>query len=361
MQIHLKVKELYIGHELQLFLEFLAMDEERQEVPGMHSGAPLLAEDTLTTGSERDPATPTFRLTLQRLEICSAGRQDPASQSAHCLDLYQIIWVTTGAGVHLIDGEVYPVSDGTMFFVAPGQMHSWDTEAMRNHLRGYVIRFDADFVNVSILTERTAPWFARLYRPMATPVLSLEANQSKVLLDIVAKLEEEYCSQARGRLGALQAYFQVLLIQLDRFRSGSRPHDAPAPSALADKFRSLVDRHLGQGLCTADYARRLQVTESRLSDVIKRVTGMTPRQLLQERILLEAKRLLTQTEAGVSDIASGLGFDDPAYFCRFFRKGTNRSPTEFRGAWLEALGGRCARRRGWEDGRKSPNDVAVSS
>ena len=86
-----------------------------------------------------------------------------------------------------------------------------------------------------------------------------------------------------------------------------------------------------------DYSLLLHVTESRLTSVTKRITGITAGQFVQERSLLEAKRLLIHSGATVSQIAFQLGFDDPAYFSRFFKKGAGRSPKEFKAAFEEAL------------------------
>jgi AraC family transcriptional activator of pobA len=81
---------------------------------------------------------------------------------------------------------------------------------------------------------------------------------------------------------------------------------------------------------TAVYARLLKVTERALNEATRQALGYTAAQLIRERVMLEAKRLLLHSEISVAEIADRLGFDDPAYFSRCFKKHTSRSPIDFR-------------------------------
>jgi AraC family transcriptional activator of pobA len=252
----------------------------------------------------------------------------------HRHSFYQIVWMTDGAGAHVIDSQIFSIKAGAIFFLSPGRVHAWDLRG--GH--GYVFNFNADFVYASLQLEDAGEWFSRLHQPEDVPVLYVDSHQSAVLLDIVGKLEHEYQGNASGRISALQAYFQLLLIQLDRYRSVSRAHPILNRSAaLVQKFRLLIDQNFCRRLSVHDYSLLLNVTECHLSDVTKRVTGMTAGQLVQERTLLEAKRLLIHNGASISEIALQLGFDDPAYFSRFFKKCAGQSPKEFQLEFEKAL------------------------
>lgn len=107
---------------------------------------------------------------------------------------------------------------------------------------------------------------------------------------------------------------------------------APAAgrSGVAEEFVRLTDRTDPRLPTVSAYAARLGVTPGHLTDVVKAATGRTPSQLLREAKAKEAKRLLAGTDLTVRQVARRVGFADPAYFCRFFRRETGVSPGEFR-------------------------------
>lgn len=256
----------------------------------------------------------------------------------HRHSFYQIVWIIDGAGAHVIDSHIFAIKAGAIFFLSPGRVHAWDLGEPGRGGHGYVFNFNADFVYASLQLEDAGEWFSRLHEPKEAPVLYVDSHQSAVLLDIVSKLAYEYQGNAPGRITALQAYFQLLLIQLDRYRALSRPHRVMNRSAaLVQEFRLLVDQNFCRRLSLREYSLLLGITESHLSDITRRVTGLTAGQLVQERTVIEAKRLLIHSAASISEIASHLGFDDPAYFTRLFKKRAGQSPSEFQAAFEEGF------------------------
>ena len=101
-------------------------------------------------------------------------------------------------------------------------------------------------------------------------------------------------------------------------------------AALVARFREKVESHLRMGLSIAQYAKALSVTPARLRAACLEVTGKPPARVLEDRLLLEAKRNLTYTNMTVAETAYYLGFADPAYFSRFFSKHAGESPATFR-------------------------------
>jgi AraC-like DNA-binding protein len=123
----------------------------------------------------------------------------------------------------------------------------------------------------------------------------------------------------------------MLLTRLRRLQPERTAAEAtPRHYGLARRFKLLVEQHYLEAMPVRDFAAALRVTERRLNEAVRQATGKTASALIQERILLEAKRLLTQSELGVSEVCYRLNFDDPAYFSRFFRKHTACSPLEFK-------------------------------
>jgi AraC family transcriptional activator of pobA len=124
----------------------------------------------------------------------------------------------------------------------------------------------------------------------------------------------------------------VLVSAVRALHEPSEPTSAAtsARAALVARFREKVESHLRTGLSIAQYAKALSVTPARLRAACLEVTGKPPARVLEERLLLEAKRNLTYTNMTVAETGYYLGFSDPAYFSRFFSKHAGESPAVFR-------------------------------
>jgi AraC-like DNA-binding protein len=92
----------------------------------------------------------------------------------------------------------------------------------------------------------------------------------------------------------------------------------------------LVETHYLRFGTIGQYAEALGVSERQLNDAVKRTVARTASQVVQERVVLEAKRWLSNTETGIAEIAFRLNIEDPAYFARFFKKQTGLTPGDFR-------------------------------
>jgi AraC-like DNA-binding protein len=119
----------------------------------------------------------------------------------------------------------------------------------------------------------------------------------------------------------------------------TKPKGFPATeggqSRIGREFRLAVERHFRTITSVSDYAKTLHVTADHLGAVVREETGRPPGDIIRERLLLEAKRLLVHTSMNVSEIAYALNFEDPAYFSRFFRRLTEKAPGNFREEFSE--------------------------
>jgi AraC-like DNA-binding protein len=129
----------------------------------------------------------------------------------------------------------------------------------------------------------------------------------------------------------LQAYLHILLVHIQRLAMALHP-DPPltASVAIVREFRRLVSLHSATERSIRVYAQEIGITTSHLCDTVKAVTGFTPGQILRQTVVLEAKRLLANTDLTVAEIGYRLNFKDPAYFGRFFRREAHTSPSAFR-------------------------------
>jgi AraC family transcriptional regulator, transcriptional activator of pobA len=195
---------------------------------------------------------------------------------------------------------------------------------------GYVVTL-ADTLLRDLARDETA--FTRLFQAPACASLAADPAHTQELADTVPRLRRELVWKAPASSTAAAARLMTLLVSA--VRALHEPADltsaaTSARAALVARFREKVESHLRTGLSVAQYAKALSVTPARLRAACLEITGKPPARVLEERLLLEAKRNLTYTDMTVAETAYYLGFTDPAYFSRFFSRHAGESPASFR-------------------------------
>ncbi len=131
----------------------------------------------------------------------------------------------------------------------------------------------------------------------------------------------------------VEAQLKLLLALIARLRAahGFAARSQSPDAGLVRRFRHLVELHFRRHMPMADYAKALGISEDRLHAIASRMAGVPPKEIVQRRLLLEAKRHLLYTNMTAKEIAYELGFHDPAYFSRFFARRAGLAPTAYRG------------------------------
>jgi AraC family transcriptional regulator, transcriptional activator of pobA len=263
---------------------------------------------------------------LQRLNAPVATIRTCATPHRH--DHYELWWITAGRGSVTVDTRTYTIAPPMLYLTSPGQIHS---TGFSSTLNGYNIRFTDTFL-LSDAHERTRlaelPLF---YSDDAAPLIPADWWQATAIDKLLGKIEQEYEADLVDRTTVLRAYLHILLIEAKRLRQHvTPPHNSAASYLLTRRFLLLVEAEYHTGASVADYATQLHVTSAHLNQTIKRALNKTPHAIIQERVLLEAQRLLRYSMLSVAEIAQQLRFRDPSYFGRFFKKHTGRSPQTFR-------------------------------
>lgn len=246
----------------------------------------------------------------------------------HRHDFYQIMWVLRGSGSHIIDSIRYDVKPHTLFFMSPGQMHDLD---LSDDTIGHTLSFSQEFFSFKMhnrqsLTEIPVYDFENL-----NSTLYLDDAQATELYPVLQAIIAEYGREESAHEEVIWSYLRVFLLKASRLIPLAPAVDASSRSLLLSRrFKSLLEKNFRSMDNPAEYARLLKVTERSLNEATRTTLGFTASQLIRERVMLEAKRLLLHSEISVSEVADRLGFDDPAYFSRCFKKHTSRSPLEFR-------------------------------
>ncbi len=249
----------------------------------------------------------------------------------HRHSYFHLFWVTQGNGRHMVDFRDHAVRDRSIFIVAPGQIHFW---AVEPNTTGFLFNFNAEIFAGAPGGASAQDEQLRL-RVQGCPAFYPDAAQARAIDGIIELIAAEYCQPGPDSTQVVTHLFQVLLLRILRIEQPDEVSRPGTAIGLAQRFCMHVERQFRHSCAIVFYAEILHVSERTLAEATKRALGKTPKEIVQDRLLLEAKRLLIHSDMAVADIAFHLNFEDPAYFGRFFRKRAAMSPGEFKKAMLD--------------------------
>ncbi|MGB7307014.1 MAG: helix-turn-helix domain-containing protein [Burkholderiaceae bacterium] len=143
-------------------------------------------------------------------------------------------------------------------------------------------------------------------------------------------IEREMFDNSPGAQSVVQSTLSIMLVHLWRLCGDETVRPLPVPGNLVRTFLSVLDAHLHDHWSVADYARHIGITQERLTSAMERATGHKPLALIHARMLDEAQLLLMSSNQQIAQIAFTLGYNDPAYFNRFFKRMTGFTPARYR-------------------------------
>ncbi len=248
------------------------------------------------------------------------------SARPYALDFFDILLVTRGRGSVTLDGRAFTVAPGTLLFTRPGEVRRLRVDG----LDGACLFFAEEFVADVFADPRFLDRFAclRAGRPSASVVLT--AAQRRAFLAAFRAMQREIAALRRDAPDALRAKLYEILVLADRWYVARWGAAAAAPRGPVARFRGLLDRRFAEEHRVAAYARTLGLSPGHLSALCRRQLGRSAGACVRERITLEARRLLLHTDMTAAQVADALGFGDPAYFARFFRREAGAPPGIFR-------------------------------
>lgn len=245
---------------------------------------------------------------------------------AHRHDYYHIMYVKNGIGKHSVDFKTYKVLPNTIFFISPGQVHSLEID---KDIEGYVISFNSDFylLNNSVQKLMDFPFFHSLYNE---PVMYLTDKIDEIQYFLEGIFVENK-SLEKGNGNLLRALMEVFLIKTSRIYTQTNVNVTPNHlSFQLRKLEALIDSNFKELKQLNDYADLMYISPKHLNSLCKKGLNKTVTNLIHERIIIEAKRLLLFTNNSISEVALELGFTEKSYFMRFFKKHTLLTADSFR-------------------------------
>ncbi|MER5193958.1 helix-turn-helix domain-containing protein [Streptomyces sp. NPDC002755] len=239
-------------------------------------------------------------------------------------DFHHLLALTSGELRHTVDFAGHVLRPGSWLWVRPGQVQQWGD---LTRAEGTLILFRQDFLDAPTATA------ARVDDPHA-PVVSTPVAEDAEALDLaVEHLSREF--DALGHLpldvhlSALRHLLAVLVLRLAHLTVpvGS---PAPEPDETYLRFRDAVERHFTRSRRVEDYARMLGYSARTLSRAALTVSGLSAKEFVDRRVVLEAKRLLAHSDRTAAQVSDQLGFANPSQFSKYFLHRVGQSPIDFR-------------------------------
>jgi AraC-like DNA-binding protein len=271
-----------------------------------------------------------FREAYNETDIYANNLKSHLSEHAiagapHKHDFFLVVLFTHGKGSHEIDFITYPVKPGCVFLMAPGQMHNW---SLSPDAEGFIFFHTKNFYDKAFTLSgiRDYPFFGSSYQQ---PNIILDKNDLHPMVLLFSGIVNEYKTDKVLKFEKLHALLTLVYIELSRhYSSGVKVEN----QNYLHKFRTLesyIDAHYKTKKYPHEYADLMNMSEKHLNRIVKECLNKTTRDVISERIVLEAKRMLIHSKYTIKEIALILGYIDHSYFSRFFKKNAGETPLTF--------------------------------
>ncbi len=242
---------------------------------------------------------------------------------------YSISICISGHYIVRIYDKEYKFEGGQVMFFRPNEMHQM---LEIDDFKGYLISFSPEFFTLKTANSINLPFFSE----EANPVMPLDEEQEKLTLNYFKALHKKDKSlDTPHKMEVIRGLLHALLFELNAIYGNSpSSHLLPEVFGRREKlyyeFTRLLSLHFGSEHTVKFYADQLHISPGYLGELVKEKTGQSPLTLIHQKITLEAKSLLKNTDETVEQVAYLLNFPDVASFSRFFKNKTGISPAEYR-------------------------------
>lgn len=247
----------------------------------------------------------------------------------HRAEFYQIIWFQKGNSTHMIDFNHVEIKPNTLLFINKNSVQQFDKSC---NFDGKIILFtdaffckeeaDTKFLKSTILFNDLLS-ISSVYVPNLSSIL----NELLLQIEIESKnIKDEYQSDIlRNSLKNM-----LFISERERKKQGFIEIKKGADLDIVMQFKNELEQYYYKEKGVLYYADVLHITKKRLNKATSIILESTPKNIIDARIILEAKRLLVHTKESVKEISFALGFEEPTNFIKYFKKHQKTTPLEFR-------------------------------
>lgn len=269
------------------------------------------------------PEKPHLEFEILRLEELIASKYQQAA-SPHKLNFYQLIFITEGNGVHTVDFEKVPFHAYSFIPVAKDQVQQFEIDF---NVKGLVILFTSDFLIREKVNYRYLFDFILFNSQLSPVVVQCDAE----IRQLIEMLEKAYFYESEfEQEELLRNYLKIILIRLEQKKRSFTQKQNDSVLALTMRFKEALDRMVSYKIKVADVCDVLGVNAKRLNAALKTTSDKTAKEYLDERVVLEIKRLLSYSELSIKEVAYQIGFEDATNLTKYFKKHTGFLPLKFR-------------------------------
>ncbi|HEY9047220.1 MAG TPA: AraC family transcriptional regulator [Ohtaekwangia sp.] len=253
--------------------------------------------------------------------------------SPHRADFYHILWIHKGSGTHLVDFLPVKFTKDSVLFINKGKVHFFDSS---EKFEGTLILFTDNFFCRNEADVKFLHGTILFHDLLDTAALTFQ-EQKDTFYSILHLMKAELLQQDKEyHQDVLQNHLHNFLMLADREKrkQGFTEISKGADLDYTLLFNELLDVHFTKVRSVKEYADKIHISEKRLSKATAKILGKTPKEIINDRVLLEAKRLLVHTNQSIKEIGFQLGFAEPTNFIKYFKLQSGTTPSEFRESHL---------------------------
>ena len=241
----------------------------------------------------------------------------------HRLNFSALIYITEGEGVHYIDHQRYTVRAGTLLTLGKNQIHSF---AKDRSVDGYVLPFNCTFLSSASNDPYFDVMIAALCHINCLPCMSDDID------GLFNTMVGEFASNSEFKVEIIRSLLRSIMLKsvVPAFKA---QYESAPPAVSSSEFyrlKNYVDSHFNDRPSSMAIALALGKSTKQLDKIAKLHAGESVKELVDGRVLLEAKRLLAFSQYSIADIAAQLGFNEATNMTKFFKRHTDVSPKDFR-------------------------------
>lgn len=250
--------------------------------------------------------------------------------SPHRANFYHIVWFQTGITNHWIDFRTLEIKDNTLLFIEKDVVHAFAKEA--SNIAGKAILFTDNFFGKTEADTNLLDTSILFNDLLAICQIDAQ-NNTQIFENLISLMMGEFNHDVDSfQANILRNYLHNFMLLAERLRRKQNFIELPKSLELnyVLEFKQIVNKEFKHQKKVSFFAEKLNISEKRLNKALSKILNKTAKEIIDERIILEAKRLLTNTTLSTKEIAYELGYDEPTNFIKFFKKHEAITPSVFK-------------------------------
>lgn len=247
-------------------------------------------------------------------------------EKMHRHNFYLLVFFTNGSGVHTIDFDTFPVKEGSLFVMQPGQMHTW---TLSDDTDGYIVFCSKEAFNLYFKSKAIEDYaYFKSFKNVPDVLLSnLEIEKIKFYFELMLL---EYQNEMLYKKDKILNLLDIVFIEISRLSNVQKDSTKSHYINKLKQFELVLERNFKTEKSPSFYADGLSISLKHLNRITKEILNETVTTLITQRVLLESKRYMVEGNLTITQISDLLGFSSTSYFLKLFKKHTGQTPKSFK-------------------------------